>query len=132
MARLIFFVARAGMIDVGEAVESEFAVSRETRLGELAVDFPVGFVADVCAQGIDEAASASNLLKCSVDEAGKLAVREALMEVADFPQFFFDVAIFDFGLEGSERFGGCISGFERFESGFGREHSTLYREVNTF
>jgi len=63
MARLIFFVARAGMIDVGEAVESEFAVSRETRLGELAVDFLVGFVAGVCAQGIDEAASASNLLK---------------------------------------------------------------------
>jgi len=67
-----------------------------------------------------------------VDEAGKLAVREALMEVADFPQFFFDVAIFDFGLESAERFGGSIAGFERFEGGFGGKHSTFYREVNAF
>ncbi len=31
MAGLIFFVARAGVIDVGEAIESEFAVALEAR-----------------------------------------------------------------------------------------------------
>ncbi len=31
MAGLVFFVARSGMIDVGEAVEGEFAVAFEAR-----------------------------------------------------------------------------------------------------
>ena len=31
MARLVFFVARAGVIDVGEAVEGEHAVALEAR-----------------------------------------------------------------------------------------------------
>ena len=31
VARLIFFMARAGVVDVGEAVEGEFAVAFETR-----------------------------------------------------------------------------------------------------
>ena len=35
MAGLIFFVARAGVVDVGEAVEGEFAIADKARRGGL-------------------------------------------------------------------------------------------------
>src|SRR5437868_11972168 len=63
MAGLIFFVARAGVIDVGEAVEGEFAIAFEPLRRRAAVDFPVGLVARVRAHGIDQAAAAGDLLK---------------------------------------------------------------------
>ena len=132
MAGLIFLVARAGVIDVGEAVEGEFAVAGKARDGGSAVDFFVGFVAGVRGHGIDEAASAGDLLEGRVEKAGELAVSEALMKITDLPQFFFDVAGFDFGLVGAEGFCGRVAGFERVECGFGGEHAALHGKVNAF
>src|SRR3984957_3145350 len=54
------------------------------------------------------------------------------MEIADGPQFFFDVAGFDFFREGAESFSCGVAGFERFENCFGGEHAGLHRHVNAF
>src|SRR5262245_38279337 len=102
MARLIFFVARSGVIDIRQAVERELSVADKSRPSGSPIDFFIRFVAFVCAHGIDEAAAARDLLKCSVDEALELSVRKALVEVAHFPQFLFDVALFNFSLKGAE------------------------------
>ena len=76
MAGLIFFMTRAGMIDVGEAIESEFAVTFEAFGRGAAVDFFIGFVAGVRAHGINQAAAAGDLLERGVKESAKHAVLE--------------------------------------------------------
>src|SRR5262249_60498660 len=98
---------RAGVIDVREAIEGEFSITGKTRSGGSAVDFLVCFVAFMCSHGIDQAAATRDLLKCSIDEAFELPMGKALMEIADPPQFFFDVAILDFRLVCTERFPRC-------------------------
>ena len=57
-------------------------------------------------------------------------VFESLVEVANFPQFIFDPARFDFLLQSAE---GCcreIIILERFERSLRRQHSALDREMN--
>src|SRR5438105_15235143 len=61
MTRLILFVARSRMVDVGEAIEGEFAIAREALGRGAGVDFFVGFMAGVWAQGVDQAAGAGTL-----------------------------------------------------------------------
>jgi hypothetical protein len=96
MARLIFFVARARVVDVGEAIKRQFAIAFEALGRGTAIDFPVGFVARVRAHGINQAAAAGNLLKRSVKKTSQHAVLEGLMKIADLPELFFDVALLNF------------------------------------
>src|SRR6266850_6236141 len=132
MARLIFLVAGAGVIDVRETIEREFSVSGEARRGRLPVDFLVRFVACARGQRIDKSAAAGDLLQRRIEKARELAVRETLMKIANLPKFLFDVALLDLCLISAERFRGSVAGFERFECGFGGEHATFYRKVNAF
>ena len=126
MAGLIFFVARAGVIDVGEAIEGEFAVAFETLGRGMAIDLVIVLVAGFDAHRIDEAATAGDELQAGVEEAAVESVFEGLVEIADGPEFFLDVACFDFFREGAERFRGSVAGFQRFENGFGGEHAGLF------
>ena len=71
MAGLVFFVARAGVVDVGQAIESEFAVAFEAFGGGAAVDFFVVLVASVDVHGIDQAAAAGDLLEAVEEEAAE-------------------------------------------------------------
>ena len=101
MAGLIFVVARSGMIDVGEAVESEFAVAAKASglvdEGAVAIQFLVFLVARFAVHGIDQAAAASDELDSRFCEAGPEAPMKCLVKITDFPQLFFDPAIFEFG-----------------------------------
>ncbi len=98
---MIFFMARARVVDVGEAVESEFAIAFKTLGSGAAVDFLVVLVAGFGMHGIDEAAAAGDLLESSMEEAAEHAVSKGLVEIADLPEFFFDVALLDFLREGA-------------------------------
>src|SRR5207237_9621344 len=95
VAGLILFVARSGMIDVGEAIESQFAIALETFGRRAAVDLFVGFVAGVRAHGINQAAATGDLLERGVNESGKHPVREGLVKIANVPELFFDVTLLD-------------------------------------
>ena len=59
----------------------------------MAVDVVIVLVAGFGAHGIDEAAAAGDELQAGVEEAAVEAVLERLMEIADGPEFFFDVAL---------------------------------------
>ena len=132
MAGLIFFVARAGVIDVGEAIEGEFAVAFEALGRGMAIDLVIVLVAGFGAHGIDEAATAGDELQAGVEEAAVESVFEGLVKIADGPEFFFDVALLDFFGEGAERFRGSVAGFQRVENSFGGEHAALHGHVNAF
>ncbi len=75
MAGLIFFMARAGVIDVGEAIERELAVALEARRRGMAVVVIV-LVAGFGVHGIDEAAPTGDELQAGVEEAAVEAVFE--------------------------------------------------------
>src|SRR5271169_6298820 len=110
MAGLVFFVARTGMVDVGEAVEGEFAVAFEAFRG----------------------GAAGDLLESGMEEAAEHAVLKGLMKIANLPEFFFDVALLDFLREGAEGFYGGVAGFQGLENGFGGEHAALHGHVDAF
>src|ERR1700675_3279442 len=57
---------------------------------------------------------------------------EGLMEIANLPQFFFDVALLDFFGECAESFCGGVAGFERVENCFRREHAAFHGQVDSF
>ena len=77
-----------------------------------------------------KAASARDLLQAHVEHAGPQAMLEALVEVADLPELFFNPAGFDAALEITE--GGCrrVALFERFEGRLGGERAALDRQVD--
>src|SRR5437660_11875216 len=95
MAGLIFFVARARVVDVGKAIEGELAVAFEPFRRRAAVDLLVSFVARVRAHGVDQTAATGDLLKRRVNKPAKHATLKRLMKIADLPKLFFDVALFD-------------------------------------
>src|SRR5579859_3158806 len=132
MTGLVLFVARAGVVDVAKAVESELTIAFEAVGSGATVDFLVGFVAFVGGHGVDEAAAAGDLLESGVDEAAEHAVLEGLVEIADLPQFFFDVTLLDFFGEGAERFCGGVAGFQDVENCFGGQHAALHGHVDAF
>src|SRR5215467_9571863 len=82
--------------------------------------------------GIDEAASAGDLLKRGVKKAAEHSVLEGLMEVADLPHFVLDVTGFYLLLETSESFASGVARRERFENCFGGKHAALHSEMNAF
>src|SRR5580658_3019934 len=101
MTRLIFFVARAGVVDVGQAVEGEFAVAFEALGRMAAVNLFVVLVAGVNVHGIDKAAATRNLLKSAEEESAVETVFEGLVKIADSAELFFDEALVDFLGEGA-------------------------------
>src|SRR5579864_4332194 len=132
MAGLVFFVARAGVVDVGQAIEGKFAVAFEAFWGGAPVDFFVVLVPGFGVHGVDEAAAAGDLLEGGVDEAAEHAVLKRLMEIADLPEFFFDIALLDLLREGAERFGCGIAGFQGLENCFGGQYAALHGHVDAF
>src|ERR1700722_12929536 len=119
MTGLVFFVTRTGVIDVRQTVKGQFAVALEAfwlalRIARCrAIEFFVSLVAGVIAQGIDEPAPARNELQAGLKQSRDQAMLEGLMEIANFPQFFFDVALLDLLREYAQRFRGRVSGFQR-------------------
>ena len=111
VAGLIFFVARAGVIDVGQAIEGELAVAFEAFGRGVAVDFVIVLVASIDAHGIDQAAAAGDELQAGVEQTAEKTVLEGLMKIADGPEFFLDVALLDFLGESAEGFRGGIADF---------------------
>src|SRR5438046_9065607 len=95
MARLVFFVARSGVIDVREAIEGELAIAFKSFRSRAAVDFLVGFVARVRPHGIKQTAPAGTLLESGVDKAAAPSMLERRMEIPHMPSFFVDVAVVD-------------------------------------
>src|SRR4030088_2499745 len=80
---------------------------------------------------IAQAASAGDELQGSMKHAGVESVRESLVHVADFPEFVFDPARFDFFLVPAERGRRRIVFDESLESSLGGEHPALNREMNS-
>jgi hypothetical protein len=100
VAGLIFVVPRAGMIDVGEAVEGEFAVAFEPRR---LIDERIGamqlLVVEVAGLGvhrIHKAAAPADKLKAGKKKAFPKAIVKRLMKIPDFPQFIAEPALIDF------------------------------------
>ena len=100
--RLIFFVLGAGVIEVGELVESQLAIAfggtNEVRF-IAAVRGEFGQFLQVLvsrSRGIAgaQAASAGELLQAGVDHAAPESMLESLVEVADLPELVFDPARF--------------------------------------
>ena len=104
MAGLILLVARPRVVDVGKAIESELTIAFEAFGPGAAVDFFVGFVARMGAHGIDQAAAAGDLLKRGVKESAQHTVLKRLVKIANLPELFLDVALFDFLGEGAQHF----------------------------
>src|SRR2546421_351977 len=109
MAGLIFFVARARVVDVGKAIEGQLAIAFEAFGRGAAVDLLVSFVARVRAHGVDQTAATGDLLKRRVNKPAKHAVLKRLVKIADLPKFFLDVALFDPLREGAQRFGRSVA-----------------------
>src|SRR6202042_751268 len=88
VAGLIFLMARAGMVDVGEAVEGELAVTfvaqRLIDQMRAAIALFVFLVARLAVHGVDQAAAAGNELQPGLNEAGNQAAVESLVEIANF------------------------------------------------
>src|SRR5580704_16476853 len=136
VAGLIFLMARAGMVDVGEAVEGELAVTfvAQRLIDEMrgAVAFFVFLVARLAEHGVDQAATAGNELQAGLNETGNEAAVKGLMEIANFPQFFFDPAFIELARVGGED--GCrgVAFAEGFVNGFGGEHAGFNGGVDAF
>src|ERR1700687_4932588 len=130
MARLILFVASAGVIDVGEAVEGQLATTLEPPRGGPPMDFLVGFEVGVRAHRIDQAAAAGDELQAGMDKASQHSVLEGLMKIAHLPQLFFYIALVDFLRERAQHFCGGVTSLKRFENSFSREHTAFHRQVN--
>src|SRR6266705_3849893 len=96
MTGLIVFVARAGMIDVRQPVERKLSVALEPFRRRPPVDFLVCLVPGVRAHRIDQAAATGEKLQTGVKKSAEHAVLKGLMEIADLPQLFLDVALLDF------------------------------------
>src|SRR6202008_1431850 len=119
-------------IHVSEPVEGEFSIAFEAFRRRVAVNFVIVLVARFAAHGIDQAAAAGDELQAGVEESAVESVFERLVKIADSPEFFLDIALFDFFGEGTERLRRGVASFERIENSFGGEHATLYRHVDAF
>ena len=134
MARLVFLVMGAGVIDVGELVEGEPAVGlrllgrRRISLRELLhplVSCP-GRIA--CAP----AAPSGYVLQRAVNCARPEAVLEPLMEIPHFPELILHPARAPAPFEFSKRASRRVAGAQGFENRFGGKHSRLHREMDSF
>src|SRR6202162_3511070 len=110
------------MIYVRQTVEGQFAVALEAlwivlrSVRRRAVEFFVGFVAGMVAHGIDEAAATRNELQASLEQPRDQTMLEGLMEIADLPQLFFDVALLDFLGKRAQHFCRRVPSFQRVKN----------------
>ncbi len=138
MRRLIFFVLRTRVIQIGELVERKLAiafrgteqVSLGASVGRKFSELAHVFVSGFCRIAVAQAAAASDHLQRGVEHAGVESVFKTLVHVAHFPELFFDPAGFDFFLKLAEHRGRRIIFLQRFESRLGSEHAALDREMN--
>ena len=79
---------------------------------------------------VAQAASAGELLQPGVDHSAPESMLEALMEVADLPEFVLDPARFHSLLKITERGGREIIFLQRLERGFGGQHAALDGQMN--
>src|ERR1700751_322102 len=135
---LIFFVLGAGVVEVGELVESKLAVALR-RAKQMGFGAAVGgkfcelfhvLVAEMRGVAVAKGAAAGELLQARVEHAREKSLFKSLMKVAHLPQFFFDPAGVDFLLELAERRGGGVVFHQRIEGRLGGEHAALDGEVN--
>src|ERR1700719_1704376 len=137
MTGLVFFVARAGMIDIGQTVKGQYAIALKAfRLalrsaGRRVIALFVGVIASMRAHAIDESPPTGNELQAGLEEPRDQTMLERLVEIADFPQLFFDVALLDFFGKRTQRFRGGVAGFEGVENCFRREHAAFHRQMDS-
>ena len=110
MRWLIFFMFRARVIEVRQFVEGKLAVTL-CRTDQMRLWPAIGrqlrqlfhaFVTGLCRIPIPQPATARDHLQCGVEHTGKHAMLKSLMQVTNFPEFFFDPARFDFLLKLAE------------------------------
>src|SRR5690349_35914 len=103
MRRLVLFVLRARVIEVGQLVERELAIafrvsdqiSFRTAVSRQILQLLHSRIAGCRLIAISDAASSSNLLKTGVNHAAPESLFETLVEVAHFPKFLFDPTVFN-------------------------------------
>ena len=139
MRRLIFFVLRPRVVQIGQLVEGQLAITFRWT-DQLRVGSPIcgqtgqrlhALVARHRSVAIAQAASAGNHLQPGVEYPGEHAVLKSLMQVADFPELFLDPAGFDFLLIVAEHRCGEIIFLQSLKRSLGREHPALDRQVNS-
>src|SRR6266568_546298 len=130
MAGLVFLVARAGVVDIGEAVEGQLGIALEALGSGRAVDFVIRLIAGVRAHRVNQAAPAGNQLQARVKHSTKKTVLKGLMEIAHRPEFSFDPALLDFFRKGRERFRGSVAREQSLKNSFGRQHPALHGHVD--
>ena len=85
MTRLIFLVARAGVIDVGQAVERQLTVALESRglidQRTVAIQLLVILVSGLDAHRIDQPAAASDELQSGIHQRLPRAAMQPLMKI---------------------------------------------------
>jgi hypothetical protein len=126
VSRLVIFVLRPRMIEVGEFVESEFAVAFGwtdqvglcTSIGVQIGEMLQVFVAGVGRHAIAEA-SVEEFLENGVEHPSDHAVLESLMEIAHRKELVLDPAGFDVPLELAQSRGRCVVREQCVERGFG-------------
>src|ERR1700736_6707067 len=84
------------------------------------------------AHGINEAAPPGNGLQSGVEQSREQTMLEGLMEIANFPQFFFDVALLHFLGKCAQRFRRRVAGFQRVENCLRCEYAAFHRQVDSF
>src|SRR6185437_415689 len=97
---LVLFVLGAGVIEVGELVESQLAVAFRgaeemgvvAALGRQFGEFLEVLISRGRVIAVVQTAATAELLQASVDHAAPESVLEALMKVADLPEFALDPA----------------------------------------
>src|SRR5215469_7451173 len=133
VTRLVVVVARPRVIHVGQPVTRQPAVSFETffaRSTLLRIQLPVVFVTRLGAHGVDQTASARNLLERRVYKPAQHAMLKRLMEVAHLPQLIADITLFHSFLKSAENLGRRVARLECLEYRFGGKHAALHRQVN--
>src|SRR5262249_47008737 len=138
--RLILFVLGAGMIEIGQLVEDEFAVAfRRTEQVSFVttVAWNLGELLHVLMPrmrgiAVPKSAATGELLQASMDHPDEESLFESLMEVANLPQLFFNPTRVDALLKPCQRLGGRIVGLKRFTCSFGSQHSALDGKMNPF
>src|SRR6516225_6552199 len=102
-------MARTGVVDIRQAIKSQFTVALEAFRSRPAMNLPVRLISWVRAHGIGQAVPACDFLKRGENKSIEQAVAKGLMEVAYFPEFSLDVTVVDLVLVQLQRLRGGIA-----------------------
>ena len=100
---------RSGMVDVRQPIERQPPVTLEALWRRPAVNLIKGLVPRLGMHGIEQTAPTSDFLQSRKNKSFQQTVVEGLMEIANLPQFFLDVALVDFVLVKFQRLRGCVA-----------------------